>query len=174
LSTYSIVGADPEAAEVGVAVQSKFLAVGAIVPWAEGGIGAAATQAFPDLTQGPRSLSGLAAGVEPDDVLAELMAGDPLREQRQIGLVTADGRAASHTGAECFEWAGAVTGHGFAAQGNVLAGPGVVEAMAATFQGTTGPLAVRLLRALEAGQAAGGERRGMESAALTVRKPGGG
>lgn len=174
LSTYSIVGADPEAGEVGVAVQSKFLAVGAIVPWAEGGVGAVATQAFPDLTQGPRSLSGLAAGVEPEDVLAEVMAGDALREQRQVGLVTADGRAASHTGAECFDWAGAVTGYGFAAQGNVLAGPGVVEAMADAFQRTEGPLAVRLLRALEAGQSAGGERRGMESAALMVRKPGGG
>jgi len=172
--TFSIVGADPGAGEVGVAVQSKFLACGAIVPWARGGVGAAAVQAFPDVTVGERALDRLAGGADPEAVLDELARGDRLAPQRQVGLVAADGRAASHTGEECFEWRGSRTGAGYAAQGNVLAGPEVVDAMAATFTEGSGSLAQRLLAALQAGQDAGGERRGMESAALVVRKPGGG
>lgn len=175
LSTFSIVGADPEADQVGVAVQSKFLAVGAIVPWAKGGVGACAVQAFPDVTVGPRALEQLEAGGDPDVILAEMTEGDPMASQRQTGLVGADGRSASHTGEDCFGWRGHVNGPGFAAQGNVLAGPEVVEAMGRTFTETAGEsLANRLLSALQAGQDAGGEKRGMESAALVVRQPDGG
>lgn len=173
-TTYSIVGADPDRDEVGVAVQSKFLAVGAIVPWARGGVGAAAVQAFPDVTVGPRALDRLEGGEHPEAVLGDLVRDDRMAPQRQTGLVAADGRAASHTGDDCFPWRGSEVGHGYAAQGNVLAGPRVVEAMAEVFTSTPGPLARRLLAALRAGQAAGGEKRGVESAALVVRKPGGG
>ena len=172
--TYSIVGADPSRDEVGVAVQSKFLAVGAIVPWARGGVGAAAVQAFPDVTVGPRALDRLAAGDDPEAVLDDLVRDDPMAGARQTGLVAADGRAASHTGADCFDHKGSLTGPGFAVQGNVLVGPEVLPAMAEAFQAHDGPLAHGLLAALEAGQAAGGEQRGQESAALVVRRPGGG
>ena len=174
LSTFSIVGADPEAGDVGVAVQSKFLAVGAIVPWARGGVGAAAVQAFPDVTVGPRALDLLATGVDPDAVLDELVRADPMAAQRQTGLVAADGRSASHTGAGCFDHKGSVTGPGYAVQGNVLAGPEVLSAMETAFLDHRGPLAHRLLAGLQAGQDAGGEKRGMESAALVVARPGGG
>lgn len=173
-TTYSIVGADPDRDEVGIAVQSRFLAVGAIVPWARGGIGAAAVQAFPDVTVGPRALDRLERGDEPEAILDDLLRDDEKAPQRQIGIVAADGRAASHTGEECFPWRGSTVGPGFAVQGNVLAGPGVLEAMVDAFASTQGQLARRLLASLEAGQAAGGERRGVESAALVVRKPGGG
>ncbi|WP_108664137.1 DUF1028 domain-containing protein [Euzebya rosea] len=174
LSTFSIVGADPDAGDVGVAVQSKFLAVGAIVPWARGGVGAAAVQAFPDVTVGPRALDRLAAGEDPDAVLDALVRADPMASQRQTGLVAADGRAASHTGEDCFDHRGSLVGPGYAVQGNVLAGPEVLAAMATTFLDHTGPLAHRLLAALQAGQDAGGEKRGMESSALVVARPGGG
>ncbi|MGI9018374.1 MAG: DUF1028 domain-containing protein [Euzebya sp.] len=175
LSTYSIVGADPQTNQVGVAVQSKFLAVGAIVPWAKGGVGACAVQAFPDVTVGPRALEHLEAGQDPADILRREMEGDPMASQRQTGLVAADGRSASHTGEDCFGWRGHLTGPGFAAQGNVLAGPEVVQAMGRVFSDSaTRPLAHRLLDTLQAGQDAGGEKRGMESAALLVCQPGGG
>ena len=173
-STYSIAGAAPERDEVGVVVQSKFLAVGAIVPWAKGGVGAAAVQAFPDVTVGPRALERLEVGEHPESILDDLVRDDEMAPQRQTGLVAADGRAASHTGGECFEWRGSVVGDGFAAQGNVLTGPEVLDAMAQVFTISDGPLARRLLAALQAAQAAGGEQRGVESAALVVRKPGGG
>lgn len=172
--TYSIVGVDPERDEVGVAVQSKFLAAGAIVPWARGGVGAVAVQAFPDVTVGPRALDELAAGTEPEEILERLVRAAPLAAQRQVGIVAADGRSASHTGEECFDWRGSLTGPGFAAQGNVLAGEAVLAAMAVTFAGTGGALAGRLLAALQAAQDAGGELRGMEAAALIVCRPGGG
>lgn len=174
LSTFSIVGADPFAHDVGVAVQSKFLSVGAIVPWARGGVGAAAVQAYPDVTVGPRALDRLAGGADPEVVLDDLVRADPEAAQRQTGLVAADGRAASHTGEDCFDHKGSLTGPGFAVQGNVLTGPEVLPAMATAFTSTEGSLARRLLAALEAGQRAGGEQRGMQSAALVVCRPGGG
>ncbi|WP_370328178.1 DUF1028 domain-containing protein [Euzebya sp.] len=173
--TYSIAAADPDRDQVGVAVQSKFLAVGNLVPWARGGVGACAVQAFPDVTVGPRALDRLEAGEDPQAILDDLVVDDPMAAQRQTGLVAADGRAASHTGEACFAWRGHRVGPGFAIQGNVLVGPEVVDAMAEAFLAATArPLAHRLLAALEAGQAAGGEKRGMESAAVVVRQPGGG
>ena len=173
--TYSIVAADPPAGEVGVAVQSKFLAVGAIVPWASALAGAVATQALADVTIGPRGLALLRDGTPPVDCVEALLAGDVLREQRQFGLVAADGRAASFTGSECFDHASSIVGDGFAAQGNILAARAVVEGLASGFRETAGaPLADRLLTALERAQEAGGDRRGQESAALLVVRPGGG
>ncbi len=172
--TFSIVAADPTAAEVGVAVQSKFLAVGALVSWARGGVGAVATQAFADVSFGPRGLDLLAEGVEPAAVLERLLAGDEQRETRQVGLVDARGRAASFTGAQCFEHASSVLGEGFACQGNIMATDRVVPAMAEAFRAAAGPLAERMLVALRAAQRQGGDRRGRESAALLVAKPGGG
>jgi len=173
-STYSIVAADPEAGECGVAVQSKFLAVGAFVPWARGGIGAVATQAFAEITYGNRGLEMLESGLSPQDAIDRLTESDDMRSHRQVGIVGADGSSASYTGDECFEHAVSVTGANFAAQGNILSNPHVPEAMANTFRGSSGRLADRLLVALTAGEEAGGEKRGVESAALLVVKPGGG
>jgi uncharacterized Ntn-hydrolase superfamily protein len=173
-STYSIVGADPEAGECGVAVQSKFLAVGAFVPWARGGIGAVATQAYAEITYGNRGLELLESGLTPNAVIDRLVTDDEMRSHRQVGIVGADGSSATHTGADCFEHAIGVAGENFAAQGNILSNPDVPVAMAATFLGASGRLVDRLLAALEAGEAAGGEKRGMESAALLVVRPGGG
>jgi len=173
-STYSIVAADPEAGECGVAVQSKFLAVGAFVPWARGGIGAVATQAFAEITYGGRGLELLESGLSPEDTINRLTSDDEMRGHRQVGVVAADGSSASYTGEDCFEHAASVTGEGFAAQGNILSNPEVPEAMANTFRDTQGGLAQRLLAALAAGEEAGGEKRGMESAALLVVRPGGG
>ena len=173
-STYSIVGADPEAAECGVAVQSKFLAVGALVPWARGGIGAVATQACAEITYGSRGLELLESGLSPEDAIDRLTADDDLRSHRLLGVVAADGRSASYTGEDCFEHALSITGDRFAAQGNILTNAEVPEAMATAFRDTEGELAERLLGALTAGQTAGGEKRGMESAALLVVRPGGG
>lgn len=173
--TYSIVAADPAAGEVGVAVQSKFLAVGAIVPWAAADVGAVATQALADVTIGPRGLAMLRGGSAPADCVEALLAGDALREQRQFGLIAADGRAASFTGRECFDHASSIVGDGFAAQGNILASRAVVEGLAAGFTEAAGqPLSERLLRALDRAQEAGGDRRGQESAALLVVRVGGG
>jgi uncharacterized Ntn-hydrolase superfamily protein len=173
--TYSIVAADPATGEVGVGVQSKFLAVGSLVPWAAADTGAVATQALADVTIGPRGLGLLRAGAAPSDCIDRLLNGDPLREQRQFGLVAADGRSASFTGAECFDHASSLVGDGFAAQGNILAGRAVVEGLASGFQATRGErLADRLLAALDGAQLAGGDRRGQESAALLVVREGGG
>lgn len=173
--TYSIVAADPAAGDVGVAVQSKFLAVGAIVTWAAADAGAVATQALADVTIGPRGLALLRQGVSPADCVDRLLVGDGLRDQRQFGLVAPDGRAASFTGTECFDHASSLVGEGFAAQGNILAGRAVVEGLAAGFRASVGqPLAERLLAALERAQEAGGDRRGQESAALLVVREGGG
>jgi uncharacterized Ntn-hydrolase superfamily protein len=174
-STFSIVAADPASGEVGVAVQSKFLAVGAAVPFARGDVGAVATQAFANVTLGPQGLDLLAEGLHPGDVLERLLAGDEGRESRQVGVVDLQGRAASHTGRDCFEHAGSVTGPGFACQGNILASDEVVPAMARAFERHAGlALPERMVEALRAGQAAGGDRRGQESAALLVAKAGGG
>jgi uncharacterized Ntn-hydrolase superfamily protein len=173
-STYSIVGTDPAAGECGVAVQSKFLAVGAFVPWARGGIGAVATQAYAEITYGSRGLELLESGLSPEDTIDRLTGHDEMRGHRQVGIVAADGSSASFTGEECFEHAGGVTGKNFAAQGNILTNAEVPQAMASAFLDTRGELAERLLAALAAGEEAGGEKRGMESAALLVVRPGGG
>lgn len=172
--TFSLVACDLEAQQWGVAVASKFLAVGAIVPWARGGDGAVATQATANVRYGPRGLELLAAGRTAGEVVAELTGQDDLRDHRQLGVVDAGGGAASFTGAGCFGWAGGREGAGFAAQGNVLAGPEVVDALAEAFQASGGSLAERLAAALLAGDRAGGDRRGRQSAALIVRQSGAG
>jgi uncharacterized Ntn-hydrolase superfamily protein len=173
-STFSIVACDPDANELGVAVQSKFLSVGAAVPWVEGGVGAIATQAWANTTYGPRGLALLRSGSAPTEVIESLTQDDPDADQRQVGIVDAGGRAATYTGEKCMEWAGGKTGTNFAAQGNILAGPAVVDQMVSAFTNAHCSLADRLVAALRAGQAAGGDRRGKQSAALYIAKPHGG
>jgi uncharacterized Ntn-hydrolase superfamily protein len=174
-STYSIVACDLEAREWGVAVQSKFLAVGAGVPAAEPEVGAVATQAWANMRYGPDGIALLREGLSAEEVAQRLTDADEGRDHRQLGVVDRVGRAATFTGSECLEWAGGVTGDGYAAQGNILVSEETVTALAGTFEGTEGrPLAERLLDALAAAQAAGGDRRGQQSAALlVVRKDGG-
>jgi uncharacterized Ntn-hydrolase superfamily protein len=177
--TFSIVArsaAGAHRAEHGVAVASKFLAVGAAVPAAEAGVGAVATQSYANLAYRPDGLRLMRQGRTAHEALAELTAGDELRAQRQAGLVAADGDGATYTGSECFAWAGGVAGDGYAIQGNILAGPEVVAAMEAAWLAAdpASPLARRLLDALLAGDRAGGDRRGRQSAALLVVTPGGG
>lgn len=174
LTTFSIVAADPAEREIGIAVQSKFLSVGAVVPWAESGAGAIATQAWANTTFGPRALELLRGGEPPEQIVQTLIAHDENAEDRQFGIVDAQGRSASFTGGRCIPWAGGIAGEHFAAQGNCLAGAAVVDAMAATFRAERGSLADRLVRALAAGQREGGDKRGQQSAALIVVKPGGG
>ena len=173
VATFSVVAADPRTGEVGVAVQSRFLAVGAVVPWAQAGAGAVATQSLANTTYGPEGLRLLAAGKSPDDVVRTLTEKDPAHAVRQLGVVSADGRAATFTGAECNAWAGGRLGRNFAVQGNILAGEAVVQAMAASLEKSEGgELAQRMIDALAAGQAAGGDKRGMQSAALLVVREG--
>lgn len=172
--TFSIVGYDPETSDLGIAVQSKFLAVGAVVPWARAGVGAIATQSYANTSYGPRGLELLAAGRTAAEALAELLAGDEQADKRQVGVVDAQGRAATHTGPGCHAWAGGIAGEHFAAQGNILVGAETVTALAETFQRATGPLWYRLVQALAAGQRAGGDSRGQQSAALQVVRAGGG
>lgn len=174
LSTFSIVAVDLATGELGVAVASKFLAVGAVVPWARAGVGAVATQSYANVSYGPTGLELMAAGHSAGETLARLLADDPERELRQVGIVDARGGTATFTGSACHAWAGGRTGPGYAVQGNILTGPEVVDAMAHAFETTDGPLAVRLLAALAAGDAAGGDRRGKQSAALLVVKERGG
>lgn len=173
IATFSIVGFDPANGDVGVAVASKFLAVGAIVPWARAGAGAVATQSFANVSFGPRGLAFLEEGLDAETTLQRLLADDDGREQRQVGVVDSRGGAATFTGSACHGWAGGVTGAGFAAQGNILTGPDVVEALATTFVAHKGELAERLLAALAAGDAAGGDQRGRQGAALYVARAGG-
>lgn len=174
LSTFSIVACDLKAREWGVAVQSKFLAVGPIVPWAEANVGAIATQAYANTSYGPRGLAMLKLGFSAEETLKKLLETDEGREHRQVGIVDFQGRAAAFTGKECYEWAGHIVGKDFAAQGNILVSRKTVEAMASAFERTRGPLAQRLIEALRAGQRAGGDRRGQQSAALLVVKEKGG
>ena len=171
--TFSIVAADLETGEVGCAVQSKYFSVGSVVPWARAGVGAVATQAAGVAVYGRRALEELERGAPPEEALERVLADDLGRETRQLGVVTADGRAAAYTGAQCNGWAGHRTGPGFAVQGNILAGEAVVEAMEHAFENTVGPLVERLVAALEAGQEAGGDRRGQQSAAVVVERAGG-
>ncbi|HEX9037957.1 MAG TPA: DUF1028 domain-containing protein [Ktedonobacterales bacterium] len=174
VTTYSIVGRDAVTGDLGIAVQSKFLAVGAVVPWAKAGVGAVATQSWANTSYGPRGLEALAAGKSAQEALDMLVAADERPEQRQAGIVDARGGSATHTGAGCFPWAGGIAGPNFAAQGNILVSERTVVALARTFEETAGPLWRRLLAALAAGQAAGGDSRGQQSAALLVVREGGG
>ncbi|NUR77904.1 MAG: DUF1028 domain-containing protein, partial [Thermoleophilia bacterium] len=171
-STFSIVAADLEAGEVGCAVQSRYFSVGSVVPWVRAGVGACATQAAGVAAFGERALVELDRGATPEEALEHVLAADERRETRQLGVVTADGRAAAHTGAECLDWAGHRVGAGFAVQGNILAGAAVVDGMVRAYEETVGPLVHRLVAALEAGQAAGGDKRGQQSAAVIVERTG--
>jgi uncharacterized Ntn-hydrolase superfamily protein len=172
--TFSIVAYDPAAHEWGVATQSKFLAAGAVVPWAQAQAGAVATQSYANTTFGPKGLRWMAKGLSAQETLERLLAADKGRQQRQVGLVDRQGGAATFTGAGCHAWAGGLTGKHFAVQGNILARAKVVEAIAAKFETAKGELADRLAAALLAGQRAGGDRRGQQSAAvLVVREQGG-
>jgi uncharacterized Ntn-hydrolase superfamily protein len=171
--TFSIVGFDPESRSWGVAVASRFLAVGAVVPWGRAGAGAVATQASANLSYGPHGLDLMAGGRSADEVIAELTGADDEREHRQVGVVDARGRGASFTGGSCLDWAGGEAGDGYAVQGNVLAGPQVVQALARAWQDSAGrSLERRLLAGLTAGDEAGGDRRGRQGAALRVWREG--
>ncbi|MFN2459726.1 MAG: DUF1028 domain-containing protein [Candidatus Velthaea sp.] len=173
-STFSIAAVDGATGDVGIAVQSKFLSVGAMVPWVRAGVGAVATQAFANTTYGPRGLELLAGGAEPEHVLRVLTEDDPGRDDRQAGVVDVRGRAATFTGSRCIAYAGGLCGDGFAAQGNCLGSPAVVDALASAFTSARGHLADRLVAALRAAQAAGGDKRGQQSAALIIERDGGG
>jgi uncharacterized Ntn-hydrolase superfamily protein len=173
--TFSIVACDLDRREWGVAVASKFLAVGALCAWAEADLGALATQSWIKASYGPDGLRLLAGGASADEALAKLLATDEGREQRQVGVVDGEGRTASHTGAECLDWAGHRQGPSYAAQGNMLVSADTLTALADTFEATgSAPLADRLLAGLKAAQAAGGDRRGQQAAALKVVRRGGG
>ncbi|HEX6710575.1 MAG TPA: DUF1028 domain-containing protein [Rubrobacter sp.] len=174
VATFSIVAFDPETGSLGVAVQSRFLAVGSVVPWARAGVGAVATQALANYNYGPRGLELMSRGRTAGQAVEDLISADEDREHRQVGIVDGRGRTATFTGSECFEWAGGLTGEHYAAQGNILVGGETVEAMARAYEETGGDLAARLLSALDAGQKAGGDSRGKQSAALLVVREGGG
>ena len=171
--TFSIVGYDPKEKEWGIAVQSKFLGVGAVVPFAKAGVGAVATQSYANTAYGPQALELMEAGKTAAEALEIITKDDPDKEMRQVGLIDAKGNPATFTGTYCYDWAGGITGEHFAAQGNILI-EGTVEAMARTFSEAKGSLAERLLAALDAGQEAGGDSRGQQSAALLVVKEAGG
>jgi uncharacterized Ntn-hydrolase superfamily protein len=174
-STFSIVAADPEAGEVGVAVASRFFAVGTVVPWARAEAGAVATQAYANTSYGPRGLELLERGLTPQETLDVMLRADEGRDRRQVGIVGVDGSSATWSGSGCTAWAGGRSGPGYAVQGNILTGEDVVAAMESRFLQTKGrPLAERLLEALRAGDAAGGDRRGRQSAALLVVRERGG
>jgi len=174
VATYSIAACDLEAGQWGVATQSKFLAVGSVVPWAEPKVGAIATQAYANPRYGSDGLKLLRDGFSAEEVVERLTSADEGRDQRQLGVVDREGRSASFTGAECLEWAGGRTGPCYAAQGNILVSAETVDAIAETFESSKGTLAERLLDCLDAAQAAGGDRRGQQSAALLVVEEDGG
>ncbi len=174
ISTFSIVAYDPNNGDLGIAVQSKFFAVGAVVPWAEAGVGAIATQSWANTTYGPRGLELLKIGLSVKQTLDHLIKDDTGKNTRQVGIVDANGNVSNYTGEECHDWAGAISGEHFTAQGNILIGEEVVKAMGSSFENSKGELADRLLDALIAGQEKGGDKRGQQSAALyVVRKNGG-
>jgi uncharacterized Ntn-hydrolase superfamily protein len=175
VATYSIVACDLEEKQWGVAVQSKFLAVGSVVPWAEPEVGAIATQAYANPSYGPSGLALLREGLSANEVVERLTSEDAGRDQRQLGVIDANGGSASWTGRRCNDWAGHRNGAGYAAQGNILVGEETVTALATTFEANAHlPLAQRLIECLEAAQAAGGDRRGQQSASLlVVQKEGG-
>ena len=171
--TFSIAAVDPKTGDTGVAVASKFLAVGNIVPWVEAGVGAIATQALANGRFGSEGLK-LLGNTDAKQELDKLLAADSGRERRQVGIVDAKGNAASHTGSGCQGWAGHRTGAGYAAQGNCLAGAAVVVAMARAFESSTGPLYRRMFAGLAAGDVAGGDKRGRQSVAIKVLRKGAG
>ncbi len=173
-STFSIVARDATTGDLGIIVQSKFPAVGSVVPWARANVGAIATQAWANVSYGPRGLDMLSEGMTAPEVLDALISSDSGYAHRQVGLVDAAGRAVAFTGEECMEWAGHVVGDGYACQGNILAGEDVVVSMAEAYETAEGDLIDKLFAALKAGQAAGGDRRGMQSAAILVVREGGG
>jgi len=166
--TFSIVAYEPINKEWGVAVQSKFVAVGAIVPFAKANVGGIATQAYANTSYGPEGLTLLEKGLTAEDTIKELIKDDDMREQRQIGIVDSYGNTAAFTGKKCFDWAGHLIGKNFSCQGNILASEDVVKAMADAFKNTKNDLVEKLFAALEAGQEKGGDRRGRESAAILI------
>jgi uncharacterized Ntn-hydrolase superfamily protein len=172
--TFSIVACDLKEKAWGVAVASKFPAVGAVVPWASAEAGAVATQSFANTSFGPNGLALMNSGLSAKETLAKLLMEDPGRDLRQVGLVDRKGRSATHTGAGCFPWAGGIAGKGYAIQGNILANDRVVPALERKFLSTKGDLPSRLHAALLAGDRAGGDKRGRQSAAIYVVKPNGG
>ena len=174
VATYSIAACDLGAGQWGVATQSKFLAVGSVVPWAQPGVGAIATQAYANPRYGLNGLELLREGFGAEEVVERLTTADDGRDHRQVGIVDREGRGATYTGAECMEWAGGRTGDCYAAQGNILVSEATVDAIAETFEASSGALAERLLDCLDAAQAAGGDRRGQQSAALLVVERDGG
>jgi uncharacterized Ntn-hydrolase superfamily protein len=175
VATYSIVACDLEAEQWGVSVQSKFLSVGSVVPWAEPHVGAIATQAYANPRYGPNGLELLRQGLSAQEVVDRLTSEDEGRDHRQLGVVDGQGRAATYTGTECMDWAGGRTGEGYAAQGNILVNKETVDALAETFEANAGkPLAVRLIDCLAAAQEAGGDSRGQQSSALLVVERDGG
>ncbi len=174
VATFSIVAFDPVTGDLGIAVESKFFAVGPVVPFAAADVGAIATQSYANTSYGPRGLDMLRQGNSAAEVVQALIDSDEGRSRRQVGIVDASGNAATFTGDACLAWAGGRTGDNYTVQGNILAGPEVVDAMAATFESTGGALATRLVAALAAGQQAGGDARGRQSAALLVVRAGAG
>ncbi|MFB0557822.1 MAG: DUF1028 domain-containing protein [Candidatus Bathyarchaeia archaeon] len=174
LSTFSIVTYDPANGDLGVGVQSKYFSVGPVVPWAEAGVGAIATQAWVNVSYGPKGLTLLKEGLPVEEVIRILTENDEGRERRQLGVIDANGNSASYTGSECTPWAGSRQGENYSVQGNILEGEKVVVAMAEAFESSVGELAERLVAALEAGQEAGGDARGRQSAALLVVRDGAG
>jgi uncharacterized Ntn-hydrolase superfamily protein len=174
VATFSLAACDLGRGQWGVAVASKFLAVGSVVPWAEPGAGAVATQAYANPRYGPEGLALLRQGLVAEEVVRRLTEADDGRDERQLGVVDAAGRGATYTGSACHDWAGGRAGDGYAAQGNILVSADTVDALAETFEAGDGPLAERLLEALAAAQAAGGDSRGQQSAALLVVQRDGG
>lgn len=170
VSTFSIVAYDPATESWGIGVASKFLGVGSVVPWAKADVGAIATQSYANTTYGPEGLKLLQQGTSAEEAIKMLTEADELRERRQVGIVDAEGNPATFTGKECLPWAGGKTGKHYSCQGNILAGPEVVDDMAEAYENTKGPLAWRIMAALEAADAAGGDVRGRQSAAIYIVK----
>ena len=172
ISTFSIVARDPETLELGVAVQSKFVAVGSVVPYARAGVGAIASQAWGNPRYGPIGLELLASGKSAEEVVNLMTSNDPHRNSRQLAIIGTDGNASVFTGSQCLKWAGGKHGANYSVQGNILTGPKVIEAMRKAFEDTNGTLAERMIASLLAGQQAGGDKRGRQSAALLVVREG--
>jgi uncharacterized Ntn-hydrolase superfamily protein len=170
-NTYSIIARDPETGQLGGAVQSHWFSVGSLVIWAEPGVGVVATQALVEVSYGPLGLSLLRAGKSPEEALKALTSVDSGQDMRQVAMVDALGRSAAHTGAHCMADAGHITGDGFSVQANMMSNPSVWGAMAEAYQGAKGDIAERLVSALEAAQAAGGDIRGQQSACIYIVKP---
>jgi uncharacterized Ntn-hydrolase superfamily protein len=172
IATFSIVARDPLTGELGVAVQSKFIAVGSAVPYAKAGVGAIASQALGNVRYGPIGLELLSRGSTPQEVTHLMTNADPRRAHRQVAVIGLEGNASLHTGKKCMNWAGGQTGLDYAVQGNLLTGPEVTKAMALAFEDTNGTLSERMIESLRAGQKAGGDKRGRQSAALLIVREG--